>query len=229
MSNSSNVMKEAATKDELHGLRSALERVTAEQVQQATILATVVSKIDILADAVNHMQRNMEQRSQGQWPTIFAGIAVVISIVLSVGGAALGPLYMSDNFTSDVLQRHIEEPGHSVAMQMHAGIAKDIERLDQADQTRNDRLARLDSQLAAESQSQRDANKALDAALQREMRDLDDVQRTRLDSLDQILQREMRMLNEITEAKTNTLKERIMALERSEYGQTIDQRDMIRD
>ena len=128
-----------------------------------------------------NIEKMLEQiRRDGRFPVsiVLTMIGLVAAAIVFVVSSQTNPNAEKIAQLTDAMQAHIDTPGHPEALVTIAGALKDIQRID------GDVLGALQE------------IKDLDTNLQREMRDLDQVQTVRIDSLDERLQREMRDLIE---------------------------------
>lgn len=131
------------------------------------------------------MRGQVQAQSRVQWGPIMSAAGVIVAVIgglITLGSS--GPL------------RDLGR--HDLAIQRMA---------DQVAGIRETRFSKADGQELYERATSR--VERLDAALQREMRDLDRVSETRIDQLDKVLQREMRLLVAPLEARIGGLERRV--------------------
>lgn len=196
MSNISQENRRKQTADEVHNVWNAVDDLRTDVSSIKSSQASLVAKFD----QVFEMFRQINGDRKTPWGIIISAIGVLIVLATALGGAALAPLYLNDSHQSSrhqeiigSLRDHMSQDGHPMAMQKHAAMEKDVERLDGDVTELKDQIVNLDE------------------VLQREMRVLDDIQVTRLDNLDATLQREMRMLQDLQDAKRESVEDRVEA------------------
>lgn len=211
--------------EEVHSVWNAVDELRGDVGTIKQSQAALIAKFDQVVDTIR--QINGDRKTP--WGVIIGAVGVLLSLVTTLGAAALAPLYLSDRYHSESLREHIASDGHPLAMQKHAAMERDVSRIDGD-------IAELKASVkAADDRSQdrqsevRAEIKSLDLSLQREMRDLDSVATTKIAVLDTNLQREMRMLQEIEDAKREGMDEivqasrnRLMVLEEELKAVTIE-------
>lgn len=221
-----------AIRDEVHAIWQEINEQRGEQSQLKVDLAGISQKLDALVQAVSSqsvrldaIQNKQSEAGRTNWSTWAAMGALLLSIVVLGAQGWISPISVGQKAIEEKLDRHIAKPGHEIAMQLHAGISKDITRLDGDVESLHGQLEKLDTNL------------------QREMRDLDTVQKTRIDNLDTVLQREMNFLADIAETKRialesrdeisnsrlGDLEKRILSIEASRYSANDAKSDLIRN
>lgn len=175
-------------------------------------VVSIGTRVDGIMDAIRQLrdtQSDMTAAQKTPWNVIFAGLTVLILVTASIGGAALAPLYLSDQYHGAEIHDHQTGPGHPEALMMHTRANKDIERIDGDVQEVKSLVSTVNDRSDERHQRAMTAIQDLDDALQREMRDLDTIQANRIESLDGMLQREMRFIDDIQSAKRQGLESRM--------------------
>ena len=207
---------------DIHAMWGAIDRLQLQQGELSTQMAQIGSKMDLLAESLHRVMDSADSASHHRWPTVFAGAAVLLSIIVSGGGAALAPLYLSDSHTRYTLERHMNLPGHPEAMVLHAQTERDIKRLDGDIREVKQSIVDNDQHSRERHDRAMEAIKQMDTNLQREMRDLDQTQIVRLNSADDKLLNEMQLRDEIEAAKREALELKIDSLDKTIYSEDIN-------
>lgn len=95
--------KFSQTASEVHDVWNAIDGLRSDVVSIKTSLARLGSQMD----SVSESTRSVIQGQKTPWGVILAGIGVSCSLAVSVGGAALAPLYLSDRYNSELMKRDI--------------------------------------------------------------------------------------------------------------------------
>lgn len=174
------------TADEVHNVWNAVDDLRTDVSSIKSSQASLIAKFD----QVFEMFRQINGDRKTPWGIIISGIGVLIMLAMAVGGAALAPLYLNDSHQSLKLSE--------VTYDLRTRISEMRREVELGDQRSRDRQTEV-----------RDEIKLLDVTLQREMRDLDQVQVARLESLDRTLQREIGMNQDLQDAKRDAINERL--------------------
>jgi predicted nucleic acid-binding Zn-ribbon protein len=103
---------------------------------------TQITKLDTKVSAIQDTLQSLKRDNKPPWGIIVGILAIILPAIAGVFGTALAPLYLSDAYTRNMLERHIELDGHPHAMQQHAAVAQTVQRIDGDLTAINDRIER---------------------------------------------------------------------------------------
>lgn len=176
------------TADEVHNVWNAVDDLRTDVSSIKSSQASLVAKFD----QVFEMFRQINGDRKTPWGIIISAIGVMVLMVTALGGAALAPLYLNDSHQS--LKQ--SEANYDLRARI-SELKRETELGDSRSQNRQTEV--------------RDEIKLLDVTLQREMRDLDQVQVARLESLDKTLQREIGMNQDLQDAKQAAINKQLIS------------------